>query len=228
MRFGERLRKARTNARLTQAGLAVKIKNACTQENISRLERSKTAKGSEHTVLLAEACGVSAKWLSTGEGEMYEGKSKSAHWLKPQKNIIEVPTLSAEASMGLGKILSDYETVVDHLRLTKDWVRAHLTITNPSNLAVLTAYGDSMTPTFSDGDILLVDRGVDDIKLDAVYVLALRNELFVKRIQRRITDGAIVIKSDNPLYDQVVIENGQRQGLAILGRVVWSWNGKKL
>lgn len=85
-----------------------------------------------------------------------------------------------------------------------------------------------MAPTFSDGDLLLIDRGVSEIRLDAVYVLALNNELYIKRVQRRITDGAVIIKSDNPLYDPVVVENGERQNLEVLGRVVWAWNGKRL
>ena len=85
-----------------------------------------------------------------------------------------------------------------------------------------------MAPTFADGDVLLVDRGVHDIRLDADYVLALNNELYVKRIQRRITDGAVIIKSDNPLYDPVVVENGERAQLRVLGRVVWAWNRRRL
>jgi phage repressor protein C with HTH and peptisase S24 domain len=142
---------------------------------------------------------------------------------------IDVPMFNAVASMGLGRSLPEYETVIDTLRLSKQWVHSHLSnISSPSNLAALSAYGDSMAPTFSDGDILIVDRGVSDIRIDAVYVLSLNGELYIKRIQRRITDGAILIKSDNALYDPVIVTNGERENLQVLGRVVWAWNGRKL
>lgn len=68
MKYGERLHKARkTIAGLTQAELAGRIDHVCTQENISKLERS-DASGSEFTVQFAHACGVNAIWLATGEG----------------------------------------------------------------------------------------------------------------------------------------------------------------
>lgn len=71
MRYGERLKAARTHARLTQAELAAKA-NVGTQESISKLERT-NASGSEFTVQYAMACGVNPVWLATGEGEMVDG-----------------------------------------------------------------------------------------------------------------------------------------------------------
>lgn len=72
MRYGERLRTARTYAKLTQQQLADRIKNVCTQENISKLERS-DATGSEFTAQFAEACGVRAMWLAEEQGDMVDG-----------------------------------------------------------------------------------------------------------------------------------------------------------
>lgn len=72
MRYGERLRTARTHAKLTQQQLADKINNVCTQENISKLERS-DATGSEFTAQFAEACGVGSMWLAAEQGDMVDG-----------------------------------------------------------------------------------------------------------------------------------------------------------
>lgn len=69
MKYGERLRKARMHAELTQQELAERIKNVCTQENISKLERG-DATGSEYTAQFAEACGVRAIWLAAESGDM--------------------------------------------------------------------------------------------------------------------------------------------------------------
>ncbi|WP_296643149.1 helix-turn-helix transcriptional regulator [Thiobacillus sp. 65-1402] len=72
MKYGERLRTARVHAKLTQQQLADRINNVCTQENISKLERS-DATGSEFTAQFAEACGVRAMWLAEGQGDMVDG-----------------------------------------------------------------------------------------------------------------------------------------------------------
>lgn len=66
-----RLKQAREYARLSQAQLAEAIENACSQVNISKLERSQ-ATGSEFTAQFASACGVNALWLATGQGEMVD------------------------------------------------------------------------------------------------------------------------------------------------------------
>lgn len=144
----------------------------------------------------------------------------------PVKERVVVPQLDVSASAGKGVSVPDIEAVIDHLRLSEDWCRRNLSVSSLQNLAALSAYGDSMRPTFEDGDILLVDRGVSELKIDAVYVLKFRDELYVKRIQRR-PDGNIVVKSDNTLYDPFVIDPAQNN-LEVLGRVVWAWNGKKL
>lgn len=67
MKYGERLKAARSSAGLSQAALADLVK--ISQANISKLEVG-DATGSEFTVQFARACNVDAEWLATGEGEM--------------------------------------------------------------------------------------------------------------------------------------------------------------
>ncbi|OGS99800.1 MAG: hypothetical protein A3K04_02325 [Gallionellales bacterium RBG_16_56_9] len=71
MKYGERLKAARTYADLTQGELADKIGNIVTQANISYLENS-DAVGSECTVQFAMACVVNPVWLATGNGAMID------------------------------------------------------------------------------------------------------------------------------------------------------------
>lgn len=71
MKYGERLLLAREARNWSQAKLAEEINHVCTQENISKLERS-VATGSEFTVHFANALGVSPTWLATEEGEMVD------------------------------------------------------------------------------------------------------------------------------------------------------------
>lgn len=168
-------------------------------------------------------------WLDQPRQGSNDKSDVSAH-LPATTDETSIAITNASASMGFGFPQPEYDQVVDTIRITKSWIHTTLPkITSIDNLAVLTAYGDSMAPTFADGDLLLVDRGVKTIKLDAVYVIAREGELFVKRVRRRIQDGAIVIKSDNPLFGpDDTLENGERESLNVLGRVVWAWSGKKL
>ncbi|EON13128.1 S24 family peptidase [Pandoraea sp. SD6-2] len=141
---------------------------------------------------------------------------------------IEIPRFDVRASMGNGFPMPDYDNVVEQIRVTRTWVRDTLpNVSSPRNLALLPAFGDSMEGTFNDGDLLWVDRGVVDVKVDAIYVLALRDELYVKRLQRR-PDGSILMISDNKKYEPYLIQNGEREKFKILGRVVYAWRGTKL
>lgn len=176
---------------------------------------------------VAEVLDVNPEWLSSGKGEMELDSNNQGNIVKIDHRSYLIPIFDSGASMGYGKAVQEFDTVVGGMRLTKEWVSRNVSVSNPANLAILSAYGDSMSPTFNDGDILLVDNGITEIKVDTVYVLEFNNELFVKRIQRRL-DGSIVIKSDNPLYDPHIVTNGDKDSLHILGRVLWAWNGKKL
>ncbi len=125
---------------------------------------------------------------------------------------------------------SEHHQNMHAVRLSRSWLKAHLpTITDIDNLALLPASGNAMSPTWNDGDVLMIDRGVRDIGHDAVYVISRNNATFIKRVHRRLQDGALVVKSDNPLFgpDDVIDSNDHEQ-LAILGRIVWVWSGKKV
>lgn len=131
--------------------------------------------------------------------------------------------------MGIGgRVAPELETVIGTIDINQQWVRAHLpSISSPSNLRVITGYGDSMEGTYTDGDILFVDTGSTEIRLDAVYVYSLNGDLYIKRMQRR-PDGTLIALSDNKKYESYVIQNADKTDLRVIGRVVWAWNGRKL
>jgi SOS-response transcriptional repressor LexA len=171
---------------------------------------------------LEAGCNKPAGWLDAPHHALTKQASRE------HKDYLAIPVFEASASMGLGKIQPEQDLIVGGITLSNDWVRQNLgSISSSKNLAVIPAYGDSMTPTFRDGDLLLIDRGVDSIRLDAVYVLALSQELFVKRLQRR-PDQSLLMISDNKAYEPYNITAKDRSLLSVLGRVVWAWNGLKL
>lgn len=228
--FAERLELAMKGPpKRTQAALAraVGIKPPSVKDWLTG--RSQNPAG-VNVLKAAAFLGVSAEWLADGRGPM---RKEAPAATMPQTRDSEsalLPITNAAGSMGYGAAQPDQDMIVDTMRVTKSWVRTSLpNVTSLDSLAILTAYGDSMEPTFSDGDLVLVDRGVHEVKLDAIYVLERHNELFIKRVRRNMQDGSLMIQSDNQLFGPPErVENGERENLHVLGRVVWAWRGKKL
>ncbi|MBL8506023.1 MAG: helix-turn-helix transcriptional regulator [Methylobacillus glycogenes] len=214
-----------------QAGMA--------QGTLSEAEVS--GKRSGYTPQLAALYKVNPIWLATGKGD-----KKTAAPVPNNKtgvtsarsnevtiddyfgiDILCIPLLNACGSMGLGNEAPDEELVIDVLRLSKNWVDQNVGATvKTKDLAFIHAIGDSMMPTFNDGDILLVDTGAKAVTEDKIFVLAAHNRLFIKRVRQRL-NGDFEISSDNPAVKTVDVLNGDHE-VQVCGRVVWVWNGKKV
>lgn len=139
---------------------------------------------------------------------------------------VRVPVLANSASMGVGEAVEENDVVRGELTLTPKFVADRIHPSAPEALRFIHAYGDSMEPTFSSGDILLVDTGVREVKIDGVYVLNAHHRLFVKRVRQRI-DGQYEVSSDNPNHKTVDVLNGSQE-VTVIGRVLWVWNGHKM
>ena len=76
--------------------------------------------------------------------------------------------------------------------------------------------GDGMEPTFGDRNVLLIDRGNDQIRTnDQIWLVAVNGLGMVKRV--RMADGKVRLMSDNAnIPDQIVAT----QDLTVIGRVV--------
>lgn len=177
-----------------------------------------------------QVIGCSASWLETGQGQQAMDGGllvKNVLALAAEKvSGIRVELLANSASMGLGTEQQDTDTLCGHITLTEAFAKNQIRPSTPAALRFIHAYGDSMEPTFASGDVLLVDTGVVDVKIDGVYVLRAHDRLFVKRVRQRM-DGHFEISSDNPTHRTVDVLNGDHE-VAVVGRVLWAWNGRKL
>lgn len=182
--------------------------------------------------------GVAAHWISTGEGPKWISVSPlpsslvldQAHTSPAPElgeSTIRVPLLANAGSMGTGSDVQHEDVLVGHISLSEQWVARRLQPSSSAALRFIHAYGDSMHPTFEDGDVLLVDTGMRDAKtIDGVYVMAANDRVYIKRVRQRM-DGVVEISSDNPTVKTVDVLNGDH-AIDVLGRVVWCWNGRKL
>lgn len=175
----------------------------------------------------AEFFGVTSRDLQFGGPSVDAVLGRPVVLQRDVRDVFEIPLLDVVGSMGAGAMVPEHEEMVEKITVTGAWLRRNVTATTPGNLQLITGYGDSMDGTFSDGDVLLVDRGITEIKMDAVYVLSLNDELYIKRLQRR-PDGSVLMISDNKKYEPYLIQNGERAKFQVLGRVVLAWNAQKM
>ena len=88
--------------------------------------------------------------------------------------------------------------------------------------------GNSMEPTLEDGDYALVDPDNIDYVKNKIYVVTYNDESFIKRIVMDSKSKIIMLKSDNPEYEDILITKDMQVYLKIEGRVVQVISNKYL
>ncbi|MFG5779898.1 XRE family transcriptional regulator [Comamonas sp. J-3] len=228
--IAERLKQAREELGLTQPELAAKAK--VSQGTIGNIETG-LRKRPRELLAIASALGVDPAWLESGKGHKQQAQSASVAVTnlsptpQPGTPAVHIPLLANAGSMGPGTDVEHDDVMVGSLAISPDWLDKRIRPSSHDALRFIHAYGDSMYPTFEDGDILLVDTGRRDPSMaDGVYVLGTGKRLFIKRVTERF-DGSRIVSSDNKNVPLVQELNGDSE-IDVLGRVVWVWNGRKL
>jgi len=142
----------------------------------------------------------------------YLGVAESSLGGPPDHPLIAIPRIDAAASAGPGGLVEDDRgdgaLRIDAALLRQLRVRA-------DNASMITVAGDSMLPTLSDGDAILVDRGDRRGVSGAIHVVRHDGVLLVKRLAR--TRDGFELVSDNPAYAPIVLTGPPD----LIGRVVW-------
>ncbi|WP_184095545.1 S24 family peptidase [Sphingopyxis panaciterrulae] len=134
------------------------------------------------------------------------------------RDMVLVPKLAIGASAGAGASI-DGEPVEGAVAFDPKWLRD--LGADPRALSIIRVAGDSMAPTLSDGDDILVDGGDAAGRLrDGIYVLRMDDGLMVKRIARAPGPGRIAVISDNPQYRSW--DDLPMAAVQLVGRVVWT------
>ncbi|KNC89931.1 repressor [Trabulsiella odontotermitis] len=181
-------------------------------------------------ISLAKAGGVSVEWLATGNVSSEAEKRKDivvasgSTVVDVQGNEVDlnefvfVPRYNVNASAGYGA-WNDDETPMFTVSFRRYWVTNHLKA-DPSNLSVISVYGDSMEGVLNDKDIILVNHSDRDPR-EGIYVLRVDGQLLVKRVQR-LPGAQLRVTSTNPAYEPFTINlNNVPSDFDIVGKVVW-------
>ena len=132
--------------------------------------------------------------------------------------LIEIPVLNVDASAGFGAI-AESETAHTRFGFDDRWL-ARLTRAKSASLSIIHVLGDSMEPTLSDGDEVLVDASDQGSRLrDGIYVLRADDALVVKRVTLKPGGRKITISSDNSAYPSW--DDVDRSEIQVVGRVIW-------
>lgn len=212
MEFKDRLKAARRHADLRQGELAEKA--GLTQTSISDLERGKS-KATAHVVKIADACGVSAIWLSDDIGPMVvDSKKEESNVSLAAQNpqSFRYPVISwvaagawAEAVEPYPAGFSDsYEFSEYDSKGTAFWLKVK---------------GDSMTApagqSVTEGTLILVDTEAEVAPGKLVVAkLPDSNEATFKKL---VSDGGrLFLKPLNPSYPiEAVDENCRIVGVVV-------------
>lgn len=88
--------------------------------------------------------------------------------------------------------------------------------------------GNSMEPTLEDGDYALVDPDNIDYVKNKIYVVTYNDESFIKRMVIDTKSKIVMLKSDNPEYEDILITKDMQIYLKIEGRVIQVISNKYL
>jgi phage repressor protein C with HTH and peptisase S24 domain len=181
----------------------------------------------DRLVALAEAAGVNVSWLAQGEGPAPDSATLAhrarlsqspvgAGNLNPAQFLVLPKRLEAAAA-GSGHPHASGQT--EFIGLRHDWLRTNFG-REPAELALEIAVGESMEPHIRNGDLLLVDTTDQTFRNFGIYVIEVRGERLVKRVQRKF-DGSLILISDNKVYQPESIPTDLAKEVGVVGRVIW-------
>lgn len=180
--------------------------------SVQKYEEGKAVPSVEAAAKIAELGGVGVDWLL---GLTSSVKSED-------QNVIAIPHYDIEAHAGSGSM----EMVADiskYMSFDTAWFDKY--VPPAAILGALDINGDSMQPTLNPGDMIIVNMNRESIK-DAlaeggIFVLAVRGDFKVKRLQPMI-NGSLRMISDNPRYQEEVIPSDILESdVYIQGHVIW-------
>lgn len=210
MTFWERIQKALYEKRISEAELSRLV--GLTQASITGWKNGAYPRV-DIALKVARILDTSVEYLINGENPEVSFKNpKTGKTIPLGSNYFLVPILNQELSAGHGDELPDDDEKIGLFPVPKE---LHFL---GEDLGILVVHGDSMEPTFRNGDAVICDsRGWDNE--EGLYAIRLNGKGYIKRIQVGV--GKILIKSDNPKYSAIE-EPLESDNFNIIGRVWYS------
>ena len=136
---------------------------------------------------------------------------------KQGEDYTKIPVYDVACSAGDGAMV-EAEHILYHASFPTPWLKS-ITSTPIHKLAVIRVQGDSMIPTLSNDDTVLVDMTQTYPRGDGIYVVIYDDLCLVKRVRVDPVRKLASVISDNPYYSPV--ENLKPEEIRVVGRVIW-------
>lgn len=166
--------------------------------------------------------GVSRSWLTTGEGVPFSKEAAA----EVEMDVLAVePTLVGESG---GVPVYDIDVTAGCLELSRELTTDRIigSVRLPGvqpNTAIVRVNGDSMQPTIPGGAYIAIREisNPDCIFWGHIYVVVTDDYRMVKYVKPHLTDPTkLVLKSDNPFYDDMVIPRESVRKLYVVESVL--------
>ena len=156
---------------------------------------------------------VDLNWLLTGE-QNDSGSSVAS----PSKDIVFAPMFDVQASAGFGAAVNA-EDISEYFAFNKSFLSRQLGVSG-DQLAFVSISGESMLPTFHEGDQVLVDMSQTLVQSEGVFLVHTEDGLLAKRLKKKAGEHLQVI-SDNPEYKSWEIDLKVVESNPVVGKIVW-------
>ncbi len=209
-RVKEEVRKSGTTIEYVVGKAGLKRGSYNTLRREGRLPRA------DEALIIAQELGTTIEFLLTGIPQNPPAFSiRNDHGIEQVVNddLCLLPLLSQKVAAGHGQAYIEDVEVVGQLPFLKRMLRG----TSPAGAKALEVRGDSMTGVnLFDGDLVVFVPGV--VRGDGIYVLAVGDELIVKRVEFDLVTKKIRIMSENSRYSDKV-ESADGQTITVVGKV---------
>ncbi|KDE88243.1 helix-turn-helix transcriptional regulator [Stenotrophomonas maltophilia] len=193
---------------------------------LSELERGGMQTSTKLHVI-ADALGVSVRWLETGKGPKAAGTAP----VGDDSDWADISGYAQAIGLGGGPEAQEYAETHKLKFRAESLARKRL---RPNALAVMYGKGDSMEPRIHSGDAILFDTSDTNPRDGQMYVIMVdgggaAKEYHVKRCE--VIDDLVFFKADNPRGDHNWRKpkrlDNPRHPIQVIGRVRWigSWEG---
>lgn len=193
MTISTRTKEMRTKKGLSQAALARLA--GVSQGLIAQIE-SGLNQGSKHVTKIAQALGVSADWLVSGNGSPDRALAH-AKLVVPEEHsdreVGRIPYWDARGSCG-GGFLNYDQLPAGHL--VKEMTFFERYKLSPDHAIAVYADGDSMSDFIVDGDIVIFDTSKTEPRTGKIFLIDHPDGLRIKQLRRDI-DGSWMLESRN-------------------------------
>jgi len=223
---GERLKVARKHLNLTLRGLAEPLGVAF--QSVHNWEKNLSPIPKPVALGIERAHKISSDWLLTGEGDIfvntndqffrqvYAGVGGKEEAGREDAALIPIPITTWRPTAN-PNLVESWPDGYRQLAFPAGWLKERIGV-HQKYLSLLRVEEDSMAPTLSPGDIIMVDNTAPNLEFrEGIWVFCLHNAIYIKRLQQ-LGDAQYRAICDNAQYSPITFE---RDNAIFFGRVVW-------